>query len=1427
MDVMETASPPQTPPAGEVAVSFVVIVLNGMPLIELVLANLYDHAHEIIVVEGAVAAGLFAANPDGSSTDGTVEAIRAFPDPQGKIRLIQGSWPEKCEMQNKALELATGNYVWLVDADELYRHGDIEAVLEMLRADPDITQVNFIPDNFWKGFDHIFVSPVFFEEPAHYRRVFKYVPGSKFRTHRPPTLYWPGSSLSTEQQKLVDGNTMRNRGIWPYHYSYVFDAQVRQKIELYRRYGWDKNWNVDMQAWYRDFYRRWSPENSQELEKRYPVWTGDPKSYTVPFPGGHPEVVQEYLARHPGLAGRPAVADLPMRHVIQAIQEVLYLFLLERRLLVLETGTIRSYDEHHESTRHISRTLGNRGKLLSVDTSEEAIRISRDICQNAPNVEWILADSLSFLAREPKLRYHFVLLDSLNDAEHIFREFVLVAPQVPEGGIVMVDDAGIHVGGRKFDGSAAQKGHKVWAFLRACRAQYAVLETPCGHGTQLKIVFTKANRDKILSALAAAQAEPDQPAPPKPKIAAHHVPGGVQVDEASDFSRAIDTVFAAHRPRRIIETGTYHGTGTTRTIAAALAKLGLHDAQFYTIEVNPANYRQAIASLTRNRLLRHVRPMLGLSVPRALLPSLAEIEKTAIEDIANLDIFVDHEVTDRVRNYHAETNFQDLPDDLLGACLDEFDNKPDFVLLDSGGHMGFAEFAYLLDRLDGPCLVALDDVHHIKHYKSLQWIKKDPRFRIIRESNEKFGFCIAAFTPAPKASESPPKRILWVRTDSIGDNILALSMLAPLRAKHPQAQIAVVCQEHIAELYAGDSGVDTVIPFNREALLRDAGHQRRITRKIQALKADVAYNSVYSRDQVSDFLTLSSLAPRRVGLEGNLCNITAQDKAHNDKLYTRLIPSQGEWKLELERHQDFLRGIGIETDGLAPHVTVDAENLAFADAVLAEHGLDPARTVVLFCGVQNDVRLYAHYGVALEPICREHGLAVVALGSSRDAQINQDNLDRCRTLTLNLSGATTLKQSLALLQRCRLAVGAETGLAHMACAVSTPNVILLGGGHFGRFMPYSPLTTVVSLPLECYWCNWHCRYERAHCVADVSPEVLGQAIRLTLAGPADRPRAFFQDEAAWPRREGLPRWRSPQRIFFGPPSGQQGCAQSAPPCPCGPTPPAAGADGKEGETIPDPCPEMSTPPCPAAASKPAASPPRPDDFADFAFARRRHWKVFQGLDLDLYGTRVDPDSCDLKRYQDLLVLAFILANVAPGSRLLEVGEGDSRILAHLAGRYECWNVDKFEGLGNGPLQARDDYRVVRDYIGNFNSQLPDAAFDCVFSISALEHTPEDPKVFADVVADIDRLLVPGGLSLHLFDVAFRDDGFWTNSLVPYLGRNRNLAAPVPDPGEMALDPELYVMSREAYEALWRPITRRSYEDFGRPSSVNVLWRKPR
>ena len=217
------------------------------------------------------------------------------------------------------------------------------------------------------------------------------------------------------------------------------------------------------------------------------------------------------------------------------------------------------------------------------------------------------------------------------------------------------------------------------------------------------------------------------------------------VSTESEFACGVRNVFARIRPRKIIETGTYNGTGSTTIIATALRDMGIGDAQFISIEVNPKNIQLAAINLAKAGLV--VELINGLSVPRALLPTIQQIELEFVHDVLADDLIVDHEERDRSRLYFGETDFNGVPEDVLGDVLRRFDYQPDFVLLDSGGHMGFIEFNYVIQRLRGPCHIALDDIHHVKHYRSFQHLKQDRRFELIAASEEKFGFCIARFDP--------------------------------------------------------------------------------------------------------------------------------------------------------------------------------------------------------------------------------------------------------------------------------------------------------------------------------------------------------------------------------------------------------------------------------------------------------------------------------------------------------------------------------------------------------------------------------------------------------------------------------------------------------------------------------------------------------
>jgi hypothetical protein len=241
------------------------------------------------------------------------------------------------------------------------------------------------------------------------------------------------------------------------------------------------------------------------------------------------------------------------------------------------------------------------------------------------------------------------------------------------------------------------------------------------------------------------------------------------------------------------------------------------------------------------------------------------------------------------------------------------------------------------------------------------------------------------------------------------------------------------------------------------------------------------------------------------------------------------------------------------------------------------------------------------------------------------------------------------------------------------------------------------------------------------------------------------------------------------------------------------------------------------------------SPPSAANIAEFSVSRLEHFKLFEGVPFKSYNVGdPDPASCDLKVYQDHLIYSFIVANVPKGSRLLEVGGGDSRILKFFSRDYECWNVDKCEGLGNGPQGfVSPHFKIVYDYLGTSNPELPSGHFDFVFSISALEHTPEEQGIREAIGRDIDRVIKPGCPSFHLFDCIWRPDGkSWVNGLIPYFYRTKPVLTRFVPPTGLENDPGVYFMAEEPFNAWWAPLVGSQYRDYGRPFSQNVLWRAP-
>jgi glycosyltransferase involved in cell wall biosynthesis/2-polyprenyl-3-methyl-5-hydroxy-6-metoxy-1,4-benzoquinol methylase len=136
---------------------------------------------------------------------------------------------------------------------------------------------------------------------------------------------------------------------------------------------------------------------------------------------------------------------------------------------------------------------------------------------------------------------------------------------------------------------------------------------------------------------------------------------------------------------------------------------------------------------------------------------------------------------------------------------------------------------------------------------------------------------------------------------------------------------------------------------------------------------------------------------------------------------------------------------------------------------------------------------------------------------------------------------------------------------------------------------------------------------------------------------------------------------------------------------------------------------------------------------------------------------------DLKDLQRPWILKAVLAKVPRPGRVLEIGAGEP-FVADLLSRmgHEAWIVDPYDGSGNGPVQYEEfrqrypHLHFVKSQFHDLLENVPAGAFDCIYSISVLEHVPADgmPGVFRG----LRRFLKPSGVSIHAVDHVHRGNG---------------------------------------------------------------------
>ena len=111
------------------------------------------------------------------------------------------------------------------------------------------------------------------------------------------------------------------------------------------------------------------------------------------------------------------------------------------------------------------------------------------------------------------------------------------------------------------------------------------------------------------------------------------------------------------------------------------------------------------------------------------------------------------------------------------------------------------------------------------------------------------------------------------------------------------------------------------------------------------------------------------------------------------------------------------------------------------------------------------------YADVLSQLIKEHNVLPIIFGGPEDRE-KGDRLIAGWETGINSAGQLSVRQSAALLERCALYVGNDTGTMHLAAAVNVPCVAIFAAiDWIGRWEPFGAKNTVFRKTVECEGCQ--------------------------------------------------------------------------------------------------------------------------------------------------------------------------------------------------------------------------------------------------------------------------------------------------------------------------------------------------------------------
>ena len=338
------------------------------------------------------------------------------------------------------------------------------------------------------------------------------------------------------------------------------------------------------------------------------------------------------------------------------------------------------------------------------------------------------------------------------------------------------------------------------------------------------------------------------------------------------------------------------------------------------------------------------------------------------------------------------------------------------------------------------------------------------------------------------------RRILVLNRNHIGDCLLTTPMLRSLKRRFPRAHLSVSVPATNQDLLITNPHVDEIVIRPK---LSSWGAKCRFAIEMRRQQ----YDLIISLQEKSLFYAWATFY---AALFNRHRPVTAGlDHPRTRRRYQHSIPVRP-GRHEVYKYLDIAEALGCPRERNAVlELDPPSEARERVERFLAEHDVDAdARFIGINPGGTKPekrwpVERFAEVGNRLH---EDLGLRVMIFGGPCDQEMAASIQRRLLHQPVVAAGRSSLGDTAALMERCRLLVTGDTGPMHMAVALAVPVVAMFGPTDPTKFAPFTKNRVVLRHETPCAACQLPC----LHTIS--ADECVEAALKLYAAPPGSRVR---------------------------------------------------------------------------------------------------------------------------------------------------------------------------------------------------------------------------------------------------------------------------------------------------------------------------------